>query len=100
MSEKKYFGLFCPQHRIWLKDGDAASARILYYEDEKLMAAHWEQMRVEAEHFSATRHHLWEVTEIGKHRPVSPEELPPGSAVCAVPVNRFKDLAIRNPIYA
>ena len=92
MSNKRYFGLYCPQHAIWLKDGEGGNARILYYEDKDLMAAHLGQMQVEAEHFPAIRLHLWEVTEIGKHQPVSTESLPPASRLCVVPVNRFQNL--------
>jgi hypothetical protein len=92
MSDKRYFGLYCPQHAIWLTDGEGGNARILYYENRDLMAAHLEQMQVEAEHFAAMQLHLWEVTEIGKQKPVNAESLPPGNAICPVPVNRFKDL--------
>ena len=100
MSEQKYFGLYCPQHGIWLKESDAANARIFYYEAEVLMQTHLEQMKIEAEHFPATQLHLWEVTEIGKHKQVRPEDLLPRSVLCTVPVNRFKELGARNPIYA
>lgn len=89
MNERKYYGLYCPQHGIWLKEDDK---HILYYPDAVLTQAHLNQMQVEAEHFSAMRLHLWEVTQIGQEQRVKPEDLPPLSSVCTEPVNRFKDL--------
>ncbi len=89
MNEQKYYGLFCPQHGLWMKD---AHEHIFYYPDKMLMEAHWNQMQIEAEHFPAMRHHLWEVTEVGKELWVNPDALPPTSYLCAVPVNPYKDL--------
>lgn len=82
------YGLYCPQHGIWrIVDG-----LILHYSDESITRAHLNQLAVESEHFTATRLHLWEVTEIGNEKMVDMDTLPPASRVCLESVNPYLSL--------
>lgn len=83
-----YWGLFCAQHGVWLEDKDG---KILHYDSYALMAAHWNQMRIKAQHCSTMRLHLYEVTEVGAEefegRPTQP-----AAVLCPEPVNQFREI--------
>lgn len=73
----KYFGIYCPQCNVWVKDTDG---RFYFYPAPEIANAHITGN--DALNPYLFRLHSWQAQEFGVERSILPSDLPEGVAIC------------------
>lgn len=75
-EQERFFGLFCPHHRVWLVKNDGI---LVYYPAKVLAESHLE---LEKTCGGGVTYHLWIVAEFGKQDRILKPVRFPGDPIC------------------